>query len=101
MPATKAVPKEMLPVVDRPLIQHTVEEVLASGVEQLVFVTGRGKAMIEDHFDRHHELERALSDKGKMQALEAINGLVPAPGQFSFVRQQEPLGAWPRCMVRT
>ncbi len=90
LPASKAVPKEMLPVLDRPLIQHSFEEAVSSGFEQFLFITGRDKGAIEDHFDRHPDLEQALSDKG--QALAAIRDFIPPPADISFVRQQEPLG---------
>jgi UTP--glucose-1-phosphate uridylyltransferase len=92
LPASKAVPKEMLTVVDRPLIQHVVEEARAAGIEHLIFVTGRNKGPIEDHFDRHPELEATLAARGKTAELEALLRDLPAPGQTSFVRQQEPLG---------
>jgi UTP--glucose-1-phosphate uridylyltransferase len=92
LPATKAVPKEMLPVVDKPLIQYGVEEALAAGIEEFIFVTGRGKGAIEDHFDHNFELENLLSAKGKEQERATLNGSLLEPGQVSFVRQQEPLG---------
>jgi UTP--glucose-1-phosphate uridylyltransferase len=90
LPATKSVPKEMLPVVDRPLIQYAVDEALAAGIEQLIFVTGRGKAAMEDYFDIAYELERTMSERGK--SLAPLAGTRLAPGQMAFVRQQEPLG---------
>ena len=90
LPATKSVPKEMLPVVDRPLIQYAVDEALAAGIEQLIFVTGRGKAAMEDYFDIAYELERTMADRGK--SLAPLAGTRLAPGQMAFVRQQEPLG---------
>ena len=90
LPATKAVPKELLPVVDRPLIQYAVDEALAAGVERLVFVTGRGKGAIEDHFDQAHELETTMAARGKSDA--ALHGTRLTPGDAIFVRQQEPLG---------
>jgi UTP--glucose-1-phosphate uridylyltransferase len=92
LPATKAMPKEMLTVVDRPLIQHVVDEAREAGIEHLIFVTGRGKSIIEDHFDRQPELEEALAARGKTKELEALAADLPAPGAASFVRQQEPLG---------
>ncbi len=92
LPATKSVPKEMLPVVDKPLIQYAVEEARAAGIEDFIFVTGRGKSAIEDHFDRAPELERELRDRNKRGQLAAIDGLALEPGRFSYVRQQEPLG---------
>lgn len=92
LPATKAIPKEMLPVVDRPAIQYVVDEALEAGIEHIVFVTGRNKGAIEDYFDRAYELETTLQNKGKDQVLEQLNrSLLPA-GAASFVRQQAPLG---------
>jgi UTP--glucose-1-phosphate uridylyltransferase len=92
LPATKAMPKEMLPVVDRPLIQHVVDEARAAGIEHFIFVTGRNKAVIEDHFDRQFELEMTLLERQKHQTLDYLNKDLPAPGSTSFTRQQEPLG---------
>lgn len=92
LPATKALPKEMLPVVDKPLIQYTVEEARAAGCEQIIFVTSRGKALIEDHFDVSPELEETLEARGKTAALEALAPTRLAPGEVSFTRQQKPLG---------
>jgi UTP--glucose-1-phosphate uridylyltransferase len=92
LPATKAMPKEMLPVVDRPLIQHVVDEARQAGIEHFIFVTGRNKAVIEDHFDRQLELEMTLRDRQKHVELEALEQDLPAPGTTSFTRQQEPLG---------
>ena len=92
LPATKAVPKEMLPVVDKPLIQYAVEEARAAGVEEFVFVTGRGKVTIEDHFDHAYELEDTLAARDKTALLEEIRAWLPAPGQVSYTRQQVPLG---------
>ncbi len=92
LPATKAMPKEMLTVHDRPLIQHVVDEARAAGIEHFIFVTGRNKAVIEDHFDRQSELEATLAARGKQAQLELLAELLPAPGQTSFTRQQEPLG---------
>jgi UTP--glucose-1-phosphate uridylyltransferase len=92
LPATKAMPKEMLPVVDRPLIQHVVDEAQEAGIEHLVFVTGRNKSVIEDHFDRQFELDVTLRERGK-KAEEAILARdQPAAGAMSFTRQQAPLG---------
>jgi UTP--glucose-1-phosphate uridylyltransferase len=91
LPATKALPKEMLPVVDKPLIQYVVEECLASGIENIIIVTGRGKNAIEDHFDASPELERFLESKGKddqFQLVRSISNMV----HFSYTRQKEPLG---------
>ena len=92
LPATKAMPKEMLTVVDRPLIQHVVDEARDAGIEHFIFVTGRNKSAIEDHFDKQPELEEALAARGKTAELEALAACLPAAGCASFVRQQEPLG---------
>jgi len=93
LPATKAMPKVLLPVVDRPLIQYAVDEALASGIESIIFVTGRGHAAIEDYFDVSYELERELIDRGQLDTATFLADLRPAdPGQFAFVRQMEPLG---------
>jgi UTP--glucose-1-phosphate uridylyltransferase len=92
LPATKAIPKEMLTVVDRPLIQHVVDEAREAGIEHFIFVTGRNKSAIEDHFDRQYELEAALAVRGKTAKLDALNQDLPAAGSTSFTRQQEPLG---------
>ncbi len=92
LPATKAMPKEMLPVVDKPLIQYAVEEARAAGIEEIIFVTGRGKAAIENHFDRVEELEAALRAKGDTKTLDLLDSIVGAPGEISYVRQQQPLG---------
>ena len=92
LPATKAMPKEMLTVVDRPLIQHVVDEAMEAGIEHFIFVTGRNKSVIEDHFDRQFELEQVLAARGKTSELEVLNNDLPGPGSTSFTRQQEPLG---------
>lgn len=92
LPATKTIPKEMLPVFDRPAIQYVVDEALAAGIEHIVFVTGRNKGAIEDYFDRAYELEDTLKMKGKTDILETLETELPQPGSFSFVRQQAPLG---------
>jgi UTP--glucose-1-phosphate uridylyltransferase len=92
LPATKAVPKEMLTVVDRPVIQHVVDEARAAGIEHFVFVTGRNKAVIEDHFDSVFELEHTLKARGKTEALAELERDLPKAGQTSFTRQQAPLG---------
>jgi UTP--glucose-1-phosphate uridylyltransferase len=92
LPATKAVPKEMLTVVDRPAIQHVVDEARAAGIEHFIFVTGRNKGAIEDHFDRQPELEATLAARGKTKELELLARDLPAAGATSFTRQQEPLG---------
>ena len=92
LPATKAVPKEMLTVVDRPVIQYAVDEARAAGIEHFVMVTGRGKGAIEDHFDLAFELETTLRERNKKAALEELERERPAAGAVSFTRQQEPLG---------
>jgi UTP--glucose-1-phosphate uridylyltransferase len=92
LPATKAMPKEMLPVVDRPLIQHVVDEAREAGIEHFIFVTGRNKGVIEDHFDRQFELEMTLLERQKHEALDFLSRELPIPGSTSFTRQQEPLG---------
>jgi UTP--glucose-1-phosphate uridylyltransferase len=92
LPATKAMPKEMLPVVDRPLIQHVVDEARAAGIEHFIFITGRNKGVIEDHFDRQFELEKTLLERQKHKILEHLDQDLPVPGSASFTRQQEPLG---------
>ncbi len=92
LPATKAVPKEMLCVVDRPVVQHVVDEARAAGIEHFIFVTGRNKAVIEDHFDIAYELNRTLESRGKTKELETLTKDQPKAGQTSFTRQQEPLG---------
>jgi UTP--glucose-1-phosphate uridylyltransferase len=92
LPATKAIPKEMLPVFDRPAIQYVVDEALAAGIEHIVFVTGRNKGAIEDYFDRSYELEVTLREKGKTAQLREVEEPVRAAGSMSFVRQQAALG---------
>ncbi|EIM27316.1 UTP--glucose-1-phosphate uridylyltransferase GalU [Microvirga lotononidis] len=92
LPATKAVPKEMLCVVDRPVVQHVVDEARAAGIEHFIFVTGRNKAVIEDHFDIAYELNRTLEGRNKTKELELLAKDQPQAGQTSFTRQQEPLG---------
>jgi len=92
LPATKAVPKEMLCVVDRPVVQHVVDEARAAGIEHFIFVTGRNKAVIEDHFDIAYELNRTLESRTKTKELELLAKDQPQAGQTSFTRQQEPLG---------
>lgn len=92
LPATKAIPKEMLTIVDRPVIQLAVEEAREAGIEHFVFVTGRNKNSIEDHFDKQYELEATLRERGKSGALELLEQDLPAAGQSCFIRQQEPLG---------
>jgi UTP--glucose-1-phosphate uridylyltransferase len=92
LPATKALPKEMLPVVDKPIIQYALEEAAAAGCEEFIFVTGRGKTIIEDHFDRAVELFEALAAKGKDEQLKALADEVPAAGRVVYTRQQEAKG---------
>ncbi len=92
LPATKAIPKEMLTVVDRPVIQHVVDEARNAGIEHFIFVTGRNKSVIEDHFDRQFELEEVLAARGKTAELQALTADLPDAGSTSFTRQQEPLG---------
>lgn len=92
LPATKAMPKEMLTVVDRPVIQIVVDEAREAGIEHFVFVTGRNKGVIEDHFDKPYELYETLSARGKSAELDVIEADLPQPGQTSFTRQQEPRG---------
>jgi len=92
LPATKAMPKEMLPVVDKPLIQYVVEEAQAAGIEEFIFVTGRGKTAIKDHFDHNIELENILKERGKTAEVKLVSGPMLQPGQVAYARQQEPLG---------
>ena len=92
LPATKAVPKEMLTVVDKPVIQYAVEEAKEAGIEQFIFVTGRGKHVIEDHFDHAYELEMLLSERDKTKELNSLLEGLPITGSVSFTRQQKPLG---------
>ena len=92
LPATKAVPKEMLTVVDRPVLQHVVDEAREAGIEHFIFVTGRNKGVIEDHFDIAYELEDTLRRRGKTKEYEALVADLPPAGATSFTRQQAPLG---------
>jgi UTP--glucose-1-phosphate uridylyltransferase len=92
LPATKSVPKEMLTVVDRPVLQHVVEEAREAGIEHCIFVTGRNKAVIEDYFDAAYELEDILLKRGKTKEREALVAELPKPGSMSFTRQQQPMG---------
>lgn len=92
LPATKAVPKEMLPVVDKPVVQYAVEEAKEAGIEQFIFVTGRGKHIIEDHFDHAYELESLLTAREKTTELDSLLEGLPVSGSVSFTRQQKPLG---------
>jgi UTP--glucose-1-phosphate uridylyltransferase len=102
LPATKAAPKEILPVVDKPIIQYAAEEAIAAGINQLIFVTGRHKRAIEDHFDKAYELEAELESKGKRELLETVRNVLPDDASCIYTRQPEPLGlghailcAWP------
>ena len=92
LPATKSMPKEMLPIVDKPLIQYAVEEAANAGIEQFIFVTSRGKSAIENHFDHSFELENNLISKGKNEILKTAQEMLKIPGSFAYVRQQEPAG---------
>jgi UTP--glucose-1-phosphate uridylyltransferase len=92
LPATKASPKEMLPIVDKPLIQYAAEEALAAGARTLVFITGSSKRAIEDHFDSDHELEAALAAQGKQDLLDSLRGILPAEANCVYIRQPAPLG---------
>tara|TARA_E500000081_G_scaffold155166_1_gene194784 strand:- start:985 stop:1854 length:870 start_codon:yes stop_codon:yes gene_type:complete len=92
LPATKAMPKEMLPVVDKPIIQYAVEEAREAGIEEFIFVTGRGKTALEDHFDRNPELERLLKDRGKDMQLRLVRDSQLDSGQIAYTRQYDPLG---------
>lgn len=92
LPATKSMPKEMLPVVDKPLILYAVEEAIKAGIEEFIFVTGRGKTAIEDFFDYSYELNTELEKRGKQEDLELVNSFLLKAGQISYIRQQEPLG---------
>ena len=92
LPITKVIPKEMLPIIDKPLIQYAVEEALTAGIEEFIFVTGRGKSVIQDYFDHSFELEQELYKKGKHEQLKILTSLIKAPGNISYIRQQQPLG---------
>lgn len=92
LPATKSMPKEMLPIVDKPLIHYAFEEARAAGIEEFIFITGRNKDAINNHFDHAYELQSFLGQKGKEAELERAGGWLPEPGSILFIRQQEPLG---------
>ncbi|HEV3423973.1 MAG TPA: UTP--glucose-1-phosphate uridylyltransferase GalU [Paraburkholderia sp.] len=92
LPATKASPKEMLPIVDKPLIQYAVEEAIAAGMTEMIFVTGRGKRAIEDHFDKSYEIEAELMARGKQDLLDLVRGIKPSHVDCFYVRQSEPRG---------
>jgi UTP--glucose-1-phosphate uridylyltransferase len=92
LPATKAQPKEMLPIVDKPLIQYAVEEAVAAGITEMIFITGRNKRAIEDHFDKAYELEAELEAAGKQQLLDVVRGVIPKNISCIYIRQSEPLG---------
>src|SRR5258708_13083293 len=91
LPATKANPKEMLPIVDKPLIQYAVEEAVRAGIQHMIFITSSSKRAIEDHFDKHFELETRLQEQGKEQLLELVKRVSPAVIQFTYFRQHQPL----------
>ena len=93
-------PKEMLPVVDKPLIQYAVEEAQAAGIEEFIFVTGRSKTAIEDHFDHSYGLEDTLNERSKTSELRAIRSWMPQPGQVAYTRQQQPLGLGHAVLLR-
>jgi UTP-glucose-1-phosphate uridylyltransferase len=92
LPATKSMPKEMLPIANKPIIQYAYEEARAAGIEKFIFVTGRNKNSINNHFDHAYELESKLDEKNKSQELDQVMGWLPEAGQIAFVRQQKPLG---------
>lgn len=92
LPATKSVPKELLPIVDTPLVQYAIDEARAAGIEEFIFINGRSKGAIEDYFDHAWELQSLLKERGKDSELEALTALMPGPGKTAFIRQQEPLG---------
>ncbi len=92
LPATKVLPKEMLPIVDKPLIQYALEEAVEAGIEEFLLVTGRGKNLMEDHFDHAYELEKILAERGKLTELEAMERMIPEPGRLSYTRQHRPRG---------
>src|ERR1700710_3017501 len=92
LPATKAQPKEMLPIVDKPLIQYAVEEAAAAGITEMIFITGRNKRAIEDHFDKAYELETELASRNKTELLEAIQSSLPRGINYIYIRQSEALG---------
>src|SRR5688500_394634 len=92
LPATKASPKEMLPIVDKPLIQYAVEEAVAAGMTDMIFVTGRGKRAIEDHFDKAFELETELEQRAQKQMLKLVQSIIPANVSCTYVRQAQALG---------
>ena len=100
LPATKAMPKEMLPVVDRPLIQHVVDEARAAGIEHFIFVTGRNKEVIEDHFDRQFELELTLTERKRRAELELLERDLPGPGTDELHPPAAAAGSWPCGVVR-
>ncbi len=92
LPATKASPKEMLPIVDKPLIQHAVEEAMSAGITDMIFITGRGKRAIEDHFDKAYEMETELEARGKQELLAIVRGIIPKNVNCVYIRQADPLG---------
>ena len=92
LPATKAMPKELLPIIDKPLIQYAAEEAISAGIDTLIFVTGRNKRAIEDHFDNNPELERVLREKGRHEQADMVKNVLPNGVECIFVRQAEQLG---------
>ena len=92
LPATKASPKEMLPIVDKPLIQHAVEEAMSAGITEMIFITGRGKRAIEDHFDKAYEMEAELEARGKKELLQLVRGIIPKHVNCVYIRQADTLG---------
>ena len=100
LPATKASPKEMLPIIDKPLIQYAAEEAVSAGMDTLIFITGRHKRSIEDHFDKAYELESELEAKQKFEMLELVQNVIPGHANCIYIRQSEPLGAGSCCAVR-
>src|SRR5476649_259487 len=92
LPATKANPKEMMPIVDKPLIQYAVEEAIAAGIRELIFVTSSSKRAIEDHFDSNYELESSLMERGKHELLEIVRGILPEGVSCAYIRQKSPKG---------
>ena len=100
LPATKASPKEMLPIVDKPLIQYAAEEAIAAGIDEMIFVTGRNKRSIEDHFDKAYELEAELKADGKQDLLDMVQNILPNKASCVYIRQTEALGSWACGAVR-
>ena len=101
LPATKAVPKEVMTLVDRPLIQYAIDEARAAGITEFIFVTSRGKGALEDYFDHAPQLEHELRKKGKTELLETLKSTNMESGAIAYIRQHQPLGIGPRGLVRT